>query len=138
VLDPRHPADDDALDAAVRATASLAVHLARRGGCALLLPGDRRATPLDGDLHRWTPLHVRLALLDAAGTPALAALSGRHGPVLLVVARMPERPPRALAASPAPRRILVVPGRIAGRRIAFTVGGCTGYELPRVRAEANA
>ena len=43
VLDPRAPASQDALDAAVRAAASLLLHFARRGGCALLLPGDRRA-----------------------------------------------------------------------------------------------
>src|SRR3954447_906819 len=36
---PRGAASEDALDAAVRAAASLAVHLARQGGCALLLPG---------------------------------------------------------------------------------------------------
>src|SRR4029078_12472989 len=43
VLDPRTPASQDALDAAVRAAASLCVHFARRSGCSLLLPGDRRA-----------------------------------------------------------------------------------------------
>jgi uncharacterized protein (DUF58 family) len=138
VLDPRHPAGTDALDAAVRATASLAVYLARRGGCAVLLPRDRRATPLERDLRGWAPLHVRLALLEADGAPALAALRGRRGPVLLVVARTPERAPQALAASPSRVRILVVPGRLAGRRVAFTVGGCAGYELSRTRTEAAA
>src|SRR3954454_13299527 len=57
VLDPRAAANDAALDMAVRAAASLAVHLARQGGCALLLPGDRRPTALEqpsaalGDAH---------------------------------------------------------------------------------------
>src|SRR5204863_261368 len=44
VLDTRGPAGEDAVDEAVRAAASLALHLARAGGCALLLPGERRAT----------------------------------------------------------------------------------------------
>src|ERR687884_386288 len=46
VLDPRAPASQDAVDAAVRAAASLTLHFARRTGCALLLPGDRRAAGL--------------------------------------------------------------------------------------------
>ncbi len=141
VLDPRHPADQDALDAAVRATASLAIHLARRGGCALLLPGDRRPAPLDAELHGWTALHVRLALLGSEVAPGLTTLSGRRGPVLLVLARTPDRTPRALMSSPSASRILVLPdaaGSGPRRRPAFTVAGCTGYELSRARAEAAA
>ena len=42
VIDPRAPASPEALDAAVRAAGSLAVHFARTG-CSLLMPGDRRA-----------------------------------------------------------------------------------------------
>src|SRR3954468_14027104 len=58
VLDPRGAADE-ALDAAVRAAASLAVHLARAGGCALLLPGDRRPTALEPTLAAWDHAHAR-------------------------------------------------------------------------------
>ncbi len=47
VLDPTQPADEAALDKAVRAAASLCVHLARAGGCSLLLPGDRRAMDIE-------------------------------------------------------------------------------------------
>ena len=50
--------------AAVRACASLAVHLARHGGCALLLPGDRRPVTLDPELAGWPHLHARLALVS--------------------------------------------------------------------------
>lgn len=56
VLDPRTDGGPDAerqLDAAVRATASLAVALARQGGCALLLPGDRRPVALEPGLSGW-------------------------------------------------------------------------------------
>ena len=51
VLDPRAPASADDLDAAVRATASLCVHLARRGGCAVLLPG--RPAAREPRARRW-------------------------------------------------------------------------------------
>jgi uncharacterized protein (DUF58 family) len=136
-LDARTFAGEEALDAAVRATASLAVHLARHGGCALLLPGDRRPTVLDVDLHGWSAQHVRLALLEGGHGPAPSALATRHGPVLLVLAHVPARAPRALAASPSAKRILVVPGAMPGRRVAFAVAGCSAYELARV-AEAVA
>ena len=43
VLDATRPPSEEALDAAVRAAASLCIHLARAGGCAILLPGERRA-----------------------------------------------------------------------------------------------
>ena len=61
VLDPRGAAGDAPLDAAVRAAASLAVHMARDGGCALLLPGDRRPTVLEPTLAAWEHAHARLA-----------------------------------------------------------------------------
>ncbi|MBX5442289.1 MAG: DUF58 domain-containing protein [Solirubrobacteraceae bacterium] len=137
-LDARLPADEAALDAAVRATASLAVHLARHGGGALLLPGDRRPVPLDADLHGWTAQHVRLALLEGGAAPLPAALSGRRGPLLLVVAHVPARVPRLLLASPSSRRVLIVPGELAGRRAAFAVGGCHGYVLGSVAGERMA
>src|SRR4051794_12087265 len=64
VVDPRAPESPEALDAAVRAAGSLAVHFARRTGCSLLMPGDRRASVIEHDLLSWPNLHVRLALLD--------------------------------------------------------------------------
>ena len=54
---------------AVRAAASLCVHLAREGGCALLLPGDRRPVDIGHDLGAWPALHARLALVEAGGAP---------------------------------------------------------------------
>ncbi len=143
VVDPRAPADEDALDAAVRAAASLCVHLARAGGCALLLPGDRRPTAMEPSLAGWAHLHVRLALLDAARGPNVAGLAARRGPVLYVVARPGARPPAALLHAPGARRVLIVPGAPDGRAAAFTVAGCTGYELgvrhaPARRAAAEA
>ncbi len=129
VLDPRAPEADEDLDAAVRAAASLSVHLAKRGGCALLLPGDRRPSGLDATLAGWTALHVRLALLGAGAGPALGGLASRRGPVLFVAARRGARAPRALAQGAGGERVLVVPGALSGRRAVLEVAGCTGYDL---------
>jgi uncharacterized protein (DUF58 family) len=135
VLDPRRPAREEDLDAAVRAAASLCVHLARSGGCALLLPGDRRPTLLEATLTGWPHLHVRLALIDDRSGPNVAGLASRRGPLLYVTAHFPSRPPRALAHAIGGGRYLVAPGgqglssQRAGRRAVFSVAGCTGYEM---------
>jgi hypothetical protein len=128
-LDARGAASDEDLDAAVRACASLAVHLAKAGGCALLLPGDRRPALLDPPLHGWSQLHVRLALLEGGAAPPAGAIGVRRGPLIWVAARRVERAPRGLANAHAGRRILVVPGRLPNRRAAFAVAGCSGYLL---------
>jgi hypothetical protein len=128
-LDARGAAREEDLDAAVRACASLAVHLAKGGGCSLLLPGDRRATLLDPPLHGWAQLHVRLALLEGGGVPSPGAIGVRRGSLIWVCARTVERAPRGLANAHAARRIIVVPGRLANRRAAFAVAGCSGYVL---------
>lgn len=139
VLDPRGARTDEDLDAAVRAVASLAVHLATRGGVAVLLPGDRRPVALDAGLHGWPAAHVRLALLDGRGVPPLAGLASRRGPVLYVAARSGARPPRALAHAPAGRRVLITPGPPPpGRRPVFSVAGCHGYDLAPTRRLAVA
>ena len=126
VLDPRAPASPEALDAAVRAAASLTVHFARRGGGALLLPGDRRATLVEPDLLGWPQAHVRLALMDERTGPALAAAQNRRGLVAYVAARVVDRPPRGLGRTPG-GCLIVVPGGIAGRRPVLTVAGCQGF-----------
>src|SRR3954471_12771584 len=138
VLDPRAAATEEDLDAAVRAAASLAVHLAHAGGCALLMPGDRRPVALDPGLVGWPHLHARLALIDGTMPPALSGVAARPRPILYVAARRLTRPPRALAHAPGGGRLLVVPGAIAGRHAAFTVAGCTGYELSEARRMAGA
>jgi uncharacterized protein (DUF58 family) len=136
VLDPRAAAGEEDLDAAVRAAASLAVHLAHAGGCALLIPGDRRPVALDPGLVGWAHLHARLALVDGSTPPPVSGLAARRGPIVYVAARRLTRPPRALAHAPGGGRVLVVPAPIAGRRAAFTVAECTGYELSEARRGA--
>ena len=138
VLDPRGAADNAALDAAVRAAASLAVHLARQGGCALLLPGDRRPTALEPTLAAWEHAHARLAVVDRRARPERRGARGAPRPGLL---RGGER--SAAAAAGADARA----GRRADPRRArhacpaaapiFTVAGCAAYELSGQRAPAE-
>lgn len=126
VLDPRGARRPEDLDAAVRAAGSLVVHFARRTGCALLLPGDRRAVTIEADMGAWPAAHVRLALLGDQAGPALSAALNRRGLILFVSARRVERPPRGLGRTPG-GQLLVVPGEIGDRRAVLTVAGCTGY-----------
>jgi uncharacterized protein (DUF58 family) len=127
VLDPRKPQSEGALDAAVRATASLAVHLARRaGGVSVLLPGDRRATDFQGDLRGWPALHARLALLEESdGAPNLRRMQ-RSGPVFWVSAGGGSLPPAVKRSSGS---YFVSPMAVEGRGATFTVAGCSGYRL---------
>ncbi|MDQ3631521.1 MAG: DUF58 domain-containing protein, partial [Actinomycetota bacterium] len=142
VLDPRtagaeHP--EAALDAAVRAAASLAVTLAKQGGCSILLPGDRRPILIEPGLNAWPRAHIRLALVTGNDrAPRPAGVAGRAGAVIYVGARPIGRTPRALQGSGGASRILVLPedapstaaGPVQpGRRAVFTVAGCTGYAL---------
>src|SRR3954470_6891649 len=128
-LDARGALREEDLDAAVRACASLAVHLARAGGCAVLLPGDRHRPCLAPPLTGWAQRHVRLALLEGGAAPIPGALAAKRGPLVWVTARRADRVPRSLARSGGATRILVVPGRLAGRRTSFSVAGCGGYVL---------
>jgi hypothetical protein len=135
VLDPRGPATPEALDAAVRAAGSLCVHFARRTGCALLLPGDRRVAIVEPDLQAFPTAHARLALMDDHTGPALVAAQNRRGVVVFVSARVVDRVPRGLGRTPG-GCLLVVPGEIAGRRAVLEVAGCHGYVGARTGSQA--
>jgi uncharacterized protein (DUF58 family) len=135
ILDPRGAASPEALDAAVRAAGSLAVHFARRQGSALLLPGDRRAAVIEKDLLAWPQAHVRLALVDDRTGPSLVAAQNRRGLVVMVAARVVDRPPRGLGRTPG-GCLLVVPSPLPGRRAVIEVAGCHGYVLTRTGAAA--
>lgn len=128
-LDAGREADGDALDAAVRATASLAMALAARGGCAVLLPGDRRPTSLEPALLAWPGLHARLALVEPGPSLGLGGHAHRHRTLVLVCARAPTRAPVALTAGPRGARLLVVPGTWGSAPPVLAVAGCHGYAL---------
>jgi uncharacterized protein (DUF58 family) len=133
VLDASSPAGEEALDSAVRAAGSLCVWLARHGGCAVLLPGERRPIEIGHDMGAWPAVHVRLAVVDESGPPAAAALGPRAGAVLWVTGADLSSAPRALERLPASARYVVSPSPPAGARPAFQVAGCTGCLLARVR-----
>jgi uncharacterized protein (DUF58 family) len=127
-LDTGGAPDEDALDAAVRAAASLAYHLARTGGCALLLPGEARPHAIDAQLRGWPLAHARLAVVAGNGAPALAR--GTCTGALFLVSALPAEAARALAARlGAPAAWLVTPEPLRGIAVSFTVAGCHGQAL---------
>ncbi len=137
VLDPRGGADEDALDAAVRAAASLVRALAVAGGCSVLLPGDRRPTDIGATLAGWGQLHARLALIGAAVAPSLSSITQRRGSIMFVSARVRSRMPQPLGPAQGAQRVLVLPGVLPARHAAFTVAGCNGYVLSRPAAHVG-
>lgn len=148
VLDARlrsAPGASELLDAAVRATGSLVLELARRGGCGLLLPGEQRATKIDRELIAWPAAYARLAVVEAqsgaraARGPALASTASRTGAMIYVAAAPIEGVVARLTAAGFGPTVLVVPDRgLAGERppgvrgpmrAAFAVSGCRGFIL---------
>jgi uncharacterized protein (DUF58 family) len=129
VLDTRRPASEEALDAAVRAAASMTVHLARQGGCSLLLPGDRRPAEVDPELRSWPQLHVRLALIEESDAAPFAGRLERLGAIVWVTAMAAAAAPPGLARAAAGARYLITPTTIEGRPAAFAVSGCQGYRI---------
>ncbi|MFL5869434.1 MAG: DUF58 domain-containing protein [Thermoleophilaceae bacterium] len=138
VLDATRPESEEALDAAVRAAGSLCVHLARAGGCAILLPGERRAVEVGADMGAWPAVHVRLALVEPSPAPPALSPSGRSGAVIWVSARAQGRAPLALERLPAGSRWLVMQRPPLGLVAAFTVAGCTGVRVDRARRRTRA
>lgn len=127
-VDATRPRSEAALDAAVRAAASLCSHLAERGGCAVLLPGDRRPTEIEADMRAWPQVHARLALVAGGGRPPAALKALRSGAVFWVTAQ--ERPslPPPLRSGGTGKRYLVtpLPDHTVPASGAFMVAGCEG------------
>ncbi len=132
VLDAEDPDDAGALDRAVRAAASLCVHLAPGTGCALLLPGHRAPSALDQRLRAWPALHARLAVVVAGPPTASPTRIGRRGSVFWVTAGAPERA-LGLARGFGPGPHYVVTAREPHGRVAFRVAGCFGMAIGRVQ-----
>ena len=133
VIDSHDPDGERELDAAVRAAASIAYHLARAGGCGVLLPGDRRPTLLRTDLRTFSDIHARLALLEpAAAMPSLTARSGAGSVVWVTASRTIPALPSQLGAG-----WIVAPHALApGAPAEFRVGGCIGQRLAAVWRDA--
>jgi hypothetical protein len=131
ILDASRPSDGDALDRAVRATASLCVHLAPSRGCALLLTGERAPRRIDRQLHAWPRVHAALAMVEAGGSPPAARHAAGAGVVFWVTASrepLAERLPKGGAC------YLVSAAPSAGAATLFTVAGCDGRRLGARRA----
>jgi uncharacterized protein (DUF58 family) len=121
-LDPSG-SDVDDLDRAVRATASLMAHLARLGGCELLIGGSRQRLRVGRDPREWTAALAALAVVESGdGVPRIAA--GDLRAALIWVAAEAPRLPRGVV-----RGFVVCPRPPAGAPAAFTVSGCTGHEI---------
>ena len=122
VLDRSHPVDEDALDAAVRATASICHHLARDGGCRVLVSGERRPLEVDPHLKAWPQVHAHLAVVEAGGTgPTIERLS--RAETLFWVSATEAAPSWARGGGRA-GWYLVTPFPLPGVGSAFTVAGC--------------
>jgi uncharacterized protein (DUF58 family) len=127
VVDPREPSGADALDQALRAAASLCVHLARDGACSLLLPGDRRPARFDRELRGFAESHARLALLEPDdGAPPPACLADANTVIWVTAANGRAG---SVAQLRAPVRYLVSPHPRPGWPVRFTVAGCSGQWL---------
>lgn len=124
-LDAEGAADAEALDQAVRAAASLCVHLAPRTGCAVLLPGSRAPSMLDARLRSWPALHAGFAVAGSGAPTRLPSRSaGLRGSIFWVTARAPGEAsiPRSAGAG---RHYLVSAFRPEAP-VAFVVAGCFG------------
>src|SRR5919106_1008490 len=133
VLDAENPSSTEALDQAVRAAASLCLYLALRGGCMLLLSGDRHPQRVDRQLRGWPAAHARLALVEAgAGLPAMAR--SVTGTVFWVTGGSPVV---ALGRQGVRTACVVTPNPLPGRPSLFEVAGCQGQALRGSRATAS-
>lgn len=127
VLDTAAPASEAALDACVRAAASLCRALGERGGCTLLLPGEQRPLELlPGGLRSWPALHARLAVAPTGVAPAAAAIRGAASVLWCSAAR--EGPDTSILG-PGAELIVVTPFPRAGRPLAFAVAGCSAQAV---------
>jgi hypothetical protein len=122
-LDTTRPDSDDALDMAVRAAASLCLHLARRGGCLVCLPDDPRPTVLGPDLQSWPAVHARLALLGPR-TTARRAAPARRGLSLIRISARSDR-----AGEPAAPHCRIAPHPLPGAPTLFELAGCSAQCL---------
>lgn len=128
VLDPSSAADPGSLDRSVRAAASLAAHLARLGGCELVIGGARRRYAIGAD--RGSLESARAALALVAGDDGLPRPPALAPGTTLIWVSAGGSPPAGLGG---PRSFLVRPEPLAGTPALFSVAGCSGYPLVGAR-----
>lgn len=126
VIDPTG-AEPPELDAAVRAAASLVVHLGRDRGCELLVGGERRRHAVGAGLGGWGRVHARLALVGPEdGAPARAEVPSAGALFWIRASAGAEAQP--------PGGYLITPGTGSPDPV-FTVAGCEARALGTRPAE---
>lgn len=125
VLDGGGGTDHELLLKAVRAAASLCLHLARAGGCSLLLPGAGRVLGIDRGLRSWPQAHARLALVDPERP--LPAHPPPGATSIFWVTTVGDVDTGGVRADGHRDGYLVTPVTIPGTQPAFQVAGCRGY-----------
>jgi hypothetical protein len=99
-------------------------HLARLGGCELLIAGTRRRLTVGRDPRAWFSALAALAVVERSdGVPRLA-----HGDLRAAVIWVGASPSPQLPAGLA-RGFVVAPAPLAGRPVSFTVAGCSGHPI---------
>jgi uncharacterized protein (DUF58 family) len=136
VLDAESPEDQEALDRAVRAAASLCRHLAPAAGCLLVLPGERVPYRIDPELRLWPRAHARLAVVEAGGRPPDHRVLSRDAAVFWVSAS--KRIPPFASGSAGRVGYVVTPFPLDVGEPAFTVAGCSGNRIGVSRSAAAA
>jgi uncharacterized protein (DUF58 family) len=127
VLDRCRGADPESLLRAVRGAASLCLHLARAGGCSLLLPGESRVLAIDRGLRSWPQVHARLALV-VPGRP-LRADPPPGATTIFWVSPLGGAEAGEWGRNGHRDGYLVTAAEIPGVLPAFRVAGCRGYPL---------
>jgi uncharacterized protein (DUF58 family) len=136
VLDRFNPADQDSLDSAVRAAASICVRLAPAGGCTLLVSGERRPLEVDSQLRAWPEVHAHLAVVEAGGAaPGIQRLSQAETIFWVTAAEAEPSWTRGMARH---GWYLVTPFPLPGLAPAFTVAGCHGQHPAAARQARSA
>jgi uncharacterized protein (DUF58 family) len=136
VLDRFNPADQDSLDSAVRAAASICVHLAPAGGCTLLVSGERRPLEVDSQLRAWPRVHAHLAVVEAGGAaPAIQRLSQAETIFWVTAA---EAGPSWTQGHARHGWYLVTPFPLPALASTFTVAGCHGQQPAAARQARSA
>ena len=132
-LDAARPDSEEALDRAVRAAASLCLHLARHGGCLVGLAGEPRPLVLGPDLQAWPALHARMALLKPGAAAPRGPRSQRGLSVIRVTAA--RETSGAQAGGPHCR---IGPHPLPGLATLFELAGCSAQRLDGRRGQLAA
>ncbi|HET6830762.1 MAG TPA: DUF58 domain-containing protein [Solirubrobacterales bacterium] len=133
-LDPSGAASKADLDRAARAAASLMAHLARVGGCEVLVAGSPRRIAVGPDPRAWTSALAALAVVEATDGPPRLSLGDLRTSVIWVAASPSARPPPGVAQG-----FIVTPRAPGEGPVGFAVAGCGGRALARgVPVEAAA